>query len=328
MAERWYHGLGFVPEGDTLPEQRVRLVALHDFYAFYDADDHAFEHVMLDPAARLVTPEEVVRQWPEPRQSASARYAAPGQWPLHVAALHLGQLGIPFSYLDVGANVGTTTFMTAILFQRLGWSAPVIAFEPHPHICELLRRGVAVNGLGDHVQVVEAACSDVAGIADFFMTPAQTPASSLLSQAVNREFVVWNQPTRVKTVRLDEFLSGHDSDSLILKIDAEGADFKVLDGLGDQLLARLCIGQIEFLPMILDAYSSPEDYLLKLTNEFELFDLSMGDQLVSRIPDDPQSLHAYVETVRARRPFGAGDILFVPRRLPEREQFRARLLNR
>ena len=60
-------------------------------------------------------------------------------------------------FVDVGANVGTTTLAALSRFDR------AIAVEAEPRNAALLRANAALNGLEDRVTVVEAACSSTAG---------------------------------------------------------------------------------------------------------------------------------------------------------------------
>lgn len=63
------------------------------------------------------------------------------------------------TFLDIGANLGTTT-LAALRFH--GFSN-VIAVEPDPANTRFLRAAVALNGLDQDVTVVEAAATDYVG---------------------------------------------------------------------------------------------------------------------------------------------------------------------
>ena len=74
------------------------------------------------------------------------------------------------AFIDVGANIGTTT-IPAIL--RHGFSRAV-AIEPEPENCRLLRANLALNGLEGRVPVIESAASADAGIASLLLNPVNT----------------------------------------------------------------------------------------------------------------------------------------------------------
>ena len=295
-------------------EDRVRLVSLRDLYVFYDAQDHAFEHVITDPGARVITSAEIVRHWPEPRTSEEQMWAAVGLPPLLVSALHLRREGRRFGYVDVGANVGVTVFSAAVFFKRLGWDVPAWAFEPHPGVFDLFRRGLEANGLGDAVDAHGIALSDENGSAVFHLTPTQSPASSLIEAAVTRPFVDGFEEVDVPVRRLDSVLDIPPDLDLVLKIDAEGADLKVLDGMGSLLTDRMCVAQFEFFPMVLATYADPAAHLETLSRDFALFDVAGA--ALRRLDGDRPGLDAYVAEVAARRPVGIGEVFLIPRALP------------
>jgi FkbM family methyltransferase len=74
---------------------------------------------------------------------------------LEVLDQHERQVGGTF--VDCGANIGTTTIAALERFDR------VIAFEPEPRNARLLAANVALNGLADRVEIHEAAVSDRVG---------------------------------------------------------------------------------------------------------------------------------------------------------------------
>lgn len=65
--------------------------------------------------------------------------------------------------LDLGANIG---LFTALAVSRLP-EAEVECFEPDPENARLLRRMIALNGLGDRVRVVEACAGSRDGTVRF-----------------------------------------------------------------------------------------------------------------------------------------------------------------
>lgn len=121
--------------------------------------------------------------------------------------------------VDVGANVGLYTR----LFSRLVTpSGRVVAFEPDPGTFALLKRNTA--GLGN-VEVVEAAVSNASGRAVLYRNRWSDTLNSL------RPGPDHDETMEVKTVRLDDFFSGKPPPAVI-KIDVEGAEPLVLQGMG------------------------------------------------------------------------------------------------
>jgi FkbM family methyltransferase len=131
-------------------------------------------------------------------------------------------------FLDVGANIGTTTVPALLLH---GYDR-ALCFEPDPDNATVLRANVALNRLSARVDVVEAAVSDTAGRAGFVRGPdtplgRRTGVGSLHRPAQDEPAV------EVDVVTLDESLARRGvepSRVALLWIDAQGAEGHVLAG--------------------------------------------------------------------------------------------------
>jgi FkbM family methyltransferase len=124
---------------------------------------------------------------------------------------------------DVGANVGMYAVLAA---RRVGAAGRVHAFEPTPHVAGRLRRNVTLNGL-DNVVVTEAAVSDRAGVATFYVQQA-SDRSSLGGDGT---------PVPVQTITLDDYVPAQGLSKVdVMKMDVEGAETLALRG-GRRLLA-------------------------------------------------------------------------------------------
>jgi FkbM family methyltransferase len=140
-----------------------------------------------------------------------------------------------------------------VFTKRCGRANKVYAFEPG-EVFNLLSRAVQINHIADMTTCIRAAAADVAGKVDFHLTPAQSPASSLLKAAVARPNVIETRATTVDAVRLDDFVTAlRPAAGMLVKIDAEGADLQVLDGMADTLRQRLCCLQMEFFPALIQS---------------------------------------------------------------------------
>jgi FkbM family methyltransferase len=77
------------------------------------------------------------------------------------------------TFLDVGANMGTTTLAALCLhsFER------AVAIEGHTDVCRYLRATVALNGLQERIAVVEAAVGERLGMTEFARHRAKGPGA-------------------------------------------------------------------------------------------------------------------------------------------------------
>jgi FkbM family methyltransferase len=146
----------------------------------------------------------------------------PGDLPCELV-LHLLRSGA--TLVDVGAHLGTFTLAAAALECR------VAAFEASATNARLLRTAVAYNGFQDRVDVIQAAAAAVSGVLPF------------REDGVFGEIWPPNGPTNgarrvqpVPAVRIDDVLERLGLEAVdVLKMDVEGYELEVLDGLSRTL---------------------------------------------------------------------------------------------
>ncbi|HEY5976327.1 MAG TPA: FkbM family methyltransferase [Solirubrobacterales bacterium] len=165
------------------------------------------------------------------------------------------------AFVDVGANVGTTTVtaLGAFGFER------AYCFEPFPGNVDFLRTNLEYNGLGGRAKVIEAALSDHAGSATFEISPKNPGDARVRPEGkAGGELGEESWPTtEVKIATLDSFIDGGALDTglvTMLWIDAQGHEGHILAGAG-KLLAKRVPTVIEFWP-----------YALRRAGGFELLE--------------------------------------------------------
>jgi FkbM family methyltransferase len=124
---------------------------------------------------------------------------------------------------DIGAQAGYHTLYASTV---VGPSGRVFAFEPAPRNTANIRKHLAMNHL-ENVTVVEAAVSDFDGISQFDC------ASSAVAGRLSPDGGL-----AVRTITLDgEIERGELPEPDYIKIDAEGAELRILEG-ARRLLTR------------------------------------------------------------------------------------------
>jgi FkbM family methyltransferase len=144
--------------------------------------------------------------------------------------------------LDVGANVGCYTLLFAT------WSGPagrVFAFEPAPASQAGLRRHLALNDLGDRVDVVAAAVSSSVGFARF-RTDGTSGANALAPLNAGASTATID----VETTTLDAFCATRQLRPDVVKIDVEGAELDVLKGARQVLASHAVQAFLELHPSV------------------------------------------------------------------------------
>jgi FkbM family methyltransferase len=124
-------------------------------------------------------------------------------------------------FCDVGANLGVFTLLAA---RQVGLRGRVFAFEPVPANFAALRRNVEANHF-DNVTCIPKAVAQNNGISKLFLS--QYCGSHSL---VGKPAASTGESLDVEVVRLDSVPGIEQID--LLKIDVEGAELEVLEGLG------------------------------------------------------------------------------------------------
>jgi FkbM family methyltransferase len=159
--------------------------------------------------------------------------------------------------LDVGANHGEMLLWPDLPCAR------VYAFEPNPALAPLLRRSLAESRIA--AEVVEAAVGAADGHIALHLDRRWSGTSSLIAANTSGDY----RTVDVPITRLDSFLAGLDGPapggSLLVKIDVEGLEAEVLQGLRPALSRwdRVAImAEVHRLtPDVLDGVASDFDVL-------------------------------------------------------------------
>ena len=159
-------------------------------------------------------------------------------------------------FLDIGAHGG----IYSLYFQRYGDFDEIHAFEASPRNQVLLDLHLQMNGLEDAIRVHRVAVSDGPGLIDAaeFGSPARLGAGDGAIQAI----------------ALDDVLAPRDC-FLAIKIDVDGLEDRVIEGMTALLAGNQVLMQIESHPEMKDrvlarlgelgleqiGYVPPDDYL-------------------------------------------------------------------
>ena len=179
--------------------------------------------------------------------------------------------------LDVGANIG---YYTSLLARR---ARKVIAFEPHPALSARLRENAANWSYGEIV-IEERAASDKTGKAEL-LEPSDFDLNS--GTASLEDSSTGSKGIEVETVRLDELLDGEKVG--VLKVDVEGHELAVLEGLGE------CLGAGQVRDVFFEDHEpipTPVSELLA-SNGYRVFSLEQKFRGVSLGPADGPAQHWY-----------------------------------
>lgn len=192
--------------------------------------------------------------------------------------------------VDVGAFIGYYTLLAAKLVGNKG---KVYAFEPDPSSYSLLKKNIDVNGLNKVVEPFRLAISNREGKDTIFLD--KYSGSSLFNFPGSIENVI-------DVISLDKFFSQRGWPAAdVVKIDAEGADKIVLEGMRELVRRNRSLKIIlEFNPKWLETTGTNGEELLGLLSGLgfkKIYTLSKK-ALSYKIPVPPNNIAYLVNLAR------------------------------
>jgi FkbM family methyltransferase len=138
--------------------------------------------------------------------------------------------------LDVGANIGAF----ALMIESRARGAWVHCYEPGSGACATLRRNVEANGLGELVTVYPIAVSDRNGTIELLQADIPMHRSIFAN-----DYAAGGRET-VETIPLPEAIDRAGGHVDLLKVDVEGAEIEIVDGMTPGDWARVDRAAIEY----------------------------------------------------------------------------------
>ena len=170
--------------------------------------------------------------------------------------------------LDVGANIG---YFTLLMAKLSGPSGKVFSFEPEDKNFKILEKNVKINNY-HNVVLEKKGVSDRNGINKFFLSSKNTGMHSL--QKIRDDV----KEVKIDVIRLDDYFSALDLAEKIslIKIDVEGAEFQVLNGMKTILKNKNLKLLIEFIPEHLKKHGTNPGDVLKILedNNFKIYQIN------------------------------------------------------
>jgi FkbM family methyltransferase len=150
---------------------------------------------------------------------------------------------------DVGANVGLYSELFA---AAVGPDGKVISFEPSPDCVAIIEERIQNNSIGTSWEVIAAALSDEDGEGWLSVADGSTAPANHLANHAGASTVA------VRKYRADSIVSAGHAVPAVIKIDVEGFEGEVLDGmtsvLGLPSLRAICV-EVHF--RVLDERGKP-----------------------------------------------------------------------
>jgi FkbM family methyltransferase len=159
---------------------------------------------------------------------------------------------------DIGANIGTYTQMLLNKTNHLAFTFEIHVFEPTQACFEVLGKKFSSAA---QVVLNRKAVSNVTGAAEIYYDESKSGLASLHQRNLDAYKLRLDRTERIETVRLDEYLAENNVRHInFIKIDVEGHEMAVLEGLGSYLNGDFIdFVQFEYGGANLDSHSSLMD---------------------------------------------------------------------
>jgi len=155
-------------------------------------------------------------------------------------------------FIDVGANIGRH----GISYAKTYPLSKIFCFEAEQKNFNILRKNIKINNLNNTIPVFKAV-SERNGFVNFYVAPFSGGGHSL-NRKIGRE-------TKIRSISLDGFFKkdkGFFKKKILVKIDVEGAEIKVLTGM-KKMISR------NMLKIVFESHN--KDHLLEIKKFLDEF---------------------------------------------------------
>ena len=177
-------------------------------------------------------------------------------------------------FIDVGANTGYHSLYASELFKE------VIAFEPLPMAYNQFKESVKINNY-KNITVHQLACSNKEGKSRIYYYKNVIAEATIGKYPTKRENKKKPESLEIKTVTLDRFLKKTKNRIGLIKIDVEGYEPLVMEGLKKIIKKHKPVIITEYHPAQLNTIKKGAalEYLETLDKNYRLIDLEDREKI-------------------------------------------------
>lgn len=163
--------------------------------------------------------------------------------------------------LDIGANVG---YLSMIFATLTGNKGIVVSFEPEPNNFQTLTENKKLNGFSQII-TEQLGVSDSNGTFKLFLSNDANNGKHSLIFDDNR---VTSKYMEINTIIIDEYLKNNNINRIdIVKIDVEGFEKKVLNGMRNTLQEHKPVLFIELIDLIQQSTNESSISIINMLND-------------------------------------------------------------
>ena len=180
--------------------------------------------------------------------------------------------------IDIGAHVG---YYTLLMAQLVGENGKVYSFEPDPVNFQLLKKSVEINGF-ENVVLIQKAVSNITDKVKLFLGDND----SAINRIYDAKLGDAKESIDVESIRIDEYFKENDELINFIKIDSEGSEVKIINGM-KQFLSRNqeLVMMTEFFPFLIKKSGDEPNQYLKLLEKsgFSLYNILDKNEKTNKI---------------------------------------------
>lgn len=182
-------------------------------------------------------------------------------------------------FVDIGANVGAYTILAAAIITK----GKIYSFEPMSSVLGTLYQNIRINNLEDRVKVIKKVASDKTGYERF--------VSHNISEYSHISIDKTSKSALIPSTKLDDFFKGLKIPFIdAIKIDVEGAEWKVLKGFENYLKSGKVGRLIVELNRRNTLFKGDSNQIIEYLRKFKYTVYSINDKLALKKIDkvDPE----------------------------------------
>jgi FkbM family methyltransferase len=165
-----------------------------------------------------------------------------GFWEIWLTLFCARNVRTGMTAIDVGAHLG---YYSVMFGEFVGFSGRVMAVEPNPKSCELLRRSIDLNGFSARTTVFSGALGAIENERLPLYVPPFEPKNGLIIAHAEDFNPRRGAVIEVDSTTLDRLCAGVDRIDFV-KIDAEGSEERIFDGMSKTIARNRPMIVMEF----------------------------------------------------------------------------------